>query len=81
MTTLLILLGLVFLGVALGFVVAVSLGIRGEDRTGRYRSLRNRERLGPLARVGRRLVGLSIRPDERGSGTSQDDSPDSLLAV
>jgi hypothetical protein len=63
MAILLVCLGLLVLGAALGCAAAVSFGMKSEDRSGSYRGLRNGARLGPLARVGRRIVGLSISPD------------------
>lgn len=84
MAILLVLMGLVLLGAALGFVAAVSLGMRREDETGEYRSLRNGARLNPLAKAGRRMVGLSIRPDpirEESEPETDDDPPNRTLAA
>ncbi len=63
MAILLIIGGLVLTGLAAGFLLAVSFGIRQRDRKGGYRSLRDDEESGALSRSGRRIVGLGFRED------------------
>lgn len=53
--------GLVLLGLAFGFLVAVSIGMKREDRRGGYRSLRDDSESGPLSHSGRMLVNLNFR--------------------
>lgn len=65
MAVLLLVAGLVATGLALGFMLAVSLGIRSRDRKGGYRSLRDDSDSGPLAASGRRVVGLAFRDGPR----------------
>ncbi|MDA2808807.1 hypothetical protein [Nocardiopsis suaedae] len=65
MAVLLLVAGLVVTGLALGFLLAVSLGIRSRDRKGGYRSLRDESEGGPLSASGRRVVGLAFRDAPR----------------
>ncbi|MDA2811275.1 hypothetical protein O4J56_11590 [Nocardiopsis sp. RSe5-2] len=65
MAVLLLVAGLVVTGLALGFMLAVSLGIRSRDRKGGYRSLRDDPDGGPLSASGRRVVGLAFRDAPR----------------
>ncbi|WP_017542043.1 hypothetical protein [Nocardiopsis halophila] len=67
MAVLLVVAGLVVTGLALGFLLAVSLGIRSRDRKGGYRSLRDDPEQGPLSASGRRVVGLAFRDGARPS--------------
>ncbi|WP_046468941.1 hypothetical protein [Allosalinactinospora lopnorensis] len=60
MTILVIISGLVLLVTALGFLVAVSVRIKLDDRRRAYRSLRNDEDGGTLSNSGRRLVDLNF---------------------
>ncbi len=62
---LLILAGLLLLGLATGFLLAVSIGIRRQDRNGTYRSLRQDGNHSALSRSSRAVVGLRFRDDRR----------------
>ena len=62
----LMLAGLVLMGLAAGFFLAVSIGIRRQDNRGSYRSLRQEDDDSALSRTGRGLVGLRFREDQRG---------------
>ncbi|OOC56853.1 MULTISPECIES: hypothetical protein [Nocardiopsis] len=55
------LVGVVLLGLATGFFLAVSIGIRRRDSRGTYRSLRDDEESTPLSRTGSLVVGLRFR--------------------
>ncbi|MFD6949364.1 hypothetical protein A6A08_12570 [Nocardiopsis sp. TSRI0078] len=59
--TLIALVGVVLLGLAAGFFLAVSIGIRRRDNRGTYRSLRDDEESTPLSRTGSLVVGLRFR--------------------
>ncbi|PWV52992.1 MULTISPECIES: hypothetical protein [Nocardiopsis] len=61
----LILAGLLLLGLATGFLLAVSIGIRRADRNRTYRSLRRNGNDSALSRSSRAVVGLRFR-DDRG---------------
>ncbi|WP_017590704.1 hypothetical protein [Nocardiopsis ganjiahuensis] len=61
----LMLAGLVLMGLAAGFFLAVSIGIRRQDNRGSYRSLRQDDDDSALSRTGRGLVGLRFREDRR----------------
>ncbi|WP_304453480.1 hypothetical protein [Nocardiopsis sp. YSL2] len=50
--------GLVLLGLAAGFFLAISIGIRRQDNSGRYRSLREEDDNSALSRTGSLVVGL-----------------------
>lgn len=50
--------GLVLLGLAAGFFLAISIGIRRQDNRGRYRSLREEDDNSALSRTGSLVVGL-----------------------
>jgi hypothetical protein len=50
--------GLVLLGLAAGFFLAISIGIRRQDNRGRYRSLRDEDDNSALSRTGSLVVGL-----------------------
>ncbi|GAB3487169.1 hypothetical protein [Nocardiopsis coralliicola] len=52
---------LVLAGLAFGFLLAVSIGIRRSDRRGGYRSLRDDSDTGRLALSGQRVCGLGFR--------------------
>ncbi|WP_435111436.1 hypothetical protein [Nocardiopsis synnemataformans] len=58
------LVGVVLLGLAAGFFLAVSIGIRRQDRRGTYRSLRRDDGGTPLSRTGSLVVGLRFRDGE-----------------
>lgn len=58
------LVGVVLLGLAAGFFLAVSIGIRRQDRRGTYRSLRQEGESTPLSRTGSLVVGLRFRDEE-----------------
>ncbi len=60
----LMLVGLVLMGLAAGFFLAVSIGIRRRDSRGSYRSLRKDGDDSALSRTGRGLVGLRFREDQ-----------------
>ncbi|MBB4929761.1 hypothetical protein F4561_000581 [Lipingzhangella halophila] len=60
MTILVITTGSALLVTALGFLVAVSIRIKLDDRRRAYRSLRYEDRGGKLSNSGRRLSGLSF---------------------
>ncbi|WP_393916574.1 hypothetical protein [Halostreptopolyspora alba] len=62
MTLLVVISGLALLVTALGFLVAVSIRIKLDDRRRAYRSLRNDDSGGTLSNSGRRLSGLNF-PD------------------
>lgn len=67
MAVLLVVAGLVVTGLALGFLFAVSLGVRGRERKGGHPSLRDDPEQGPLRASGRRAVGPSFRDEARPS--------------
>jgi len=52
------LVGVVLLGLAVGFLLAVSIGIRRQDSRGSYRSLREEDDTTALSRTGSLVVGL-----------------------
>ncbi|GAA3741932.1 hypothetical protein [Salinactinospora qingdaonensis] len=72
--------GLILMVVAVGYLTAVSIGIKRDDRRVGYRALRDGSESGPLSTSGRRLVNLSFRvrggegrkKKERPEGTSPD---------
>ncbi|MFI6576972.1 hypothetical protein ACIBFB_14325 [Nocardiopsis sp. NPDC050513] len=55
--------GVVLLGLAAGFFLAVSIGIRRQDRRGSYRSLRDDDDRSALSRTGSLVVGLRFAND------------------
>ncbi|MDS1272152.1 hypothetical protein RIF23_17825 [Lipingzhangella sp. LS1_29] len=55
--------GILLLVCALGWLTAVSLGMRLDDRRGAYGAIRADSERGTLARVGRRVVGLHVAED------------------
>ncbi|MEV2276439.1 hypothetical protein AB0I72_12690 [Nocardiopsis sp. NPDC049922] len=57
------LVGVVLLGLAAGFFLAVSIGIRRQDRRGSYRSLRQEDDRSALSRTGSLVVGLRFTND------------------
>ncbi|MEC3895221.1 MULTISPECIES: hypothetical protein [Nocardiopsis] len=57
----LILVGIVLLGLSAGFLLAISIGIRRQDRRGGYRSLRDEELDSTLGNTGRYICGLRFR--------------------
>jgi hypothetical protein len=61
----LLLAGLLLIGLAAGFFLAVSIGIRRQDNRGSYRSLREAGDDSALSRTGRGLVGLRFREDKQ----------------
>ena len=70
------LVGIVLLGLALGFFLAVSIGIRRRDSRGTYRSLRDDETSTPLSRTGNLVVGLRFPGGARpADAPSQDHTP------
>jgi hypothetical protein len=69
------LVGVVLLGLAAGFFLAVSIGIRRQDRQGAYRSLRRDGEGTPLSRTGSLVVGLRFRDGEHPSAPSADRTP------
>ncbi|WP_150245460.1 hypothetical protein [Nocardiopsis quinghaiensis] len=69
------LVGVVLLGLATGFFLAVSIGIRRRDK-GTYRSLRDDEESTPLSRTGSLVVGLRFRDGERSAPEPSHSSPD-----
>lgn len=56
----LVILGVILLGGALGFLAAVSFGSKHEDRAGRYRAWRDQSQTGPLGRAARSVMGVTI---------------------
>lgn len=73
------LVGVVLLGLAAGFFLAVSIGIRRQDRRGTYRSLRGDGEGTPLSRTGSLVVGLRFRDGEHpASAPSADRTPTSV---
>ncbi|MEU0241339.1 hypothetical protein ABZ234_26955 [Nocardiopsis sp. NPDC006198] len=62
------LVGVVLLGLAVGFLLAVSIGIRRRDSRGAYRSLRGDDPIA-LSRTGRLVVGLRFT-NEKPAGTA-----------
>ncbi|WP_159941786.1 MULTISPECIES: hypothetical protein [unclassified Nocardiopsis] len=66
------LVGVVLLGLAAGFFLAVCIGIRRQDDRGTYRSLRGGQGSTPLSRTGSLVVGL--RFPGKGAG-SRDRTP------
>lgn len=69
-----ILLGLLLLGLSAGFFLAISFGIRRQDRRGSYRSLRDEGEESALSRTGSYVVGLHFSNDDP-EGTSRDRTP------
>ncbi|RKS10856.1 hypothetical protein DFP74_6639 [Nocardiopsis sp. Huas11] len=65
--------GLVLLGLAAGFFLAISIGIRRQDNRGRYRSLREEDDNSALSRTGSLVVGLRFT---NGATERRDRSPD-----
>lgn len=61
MAIMVVITGLVLLGLAFGFLVAVSIGMKREDRRGGYRGLRDSSESGALSHSGRMLVNLNFR--------------------
>lgn len=57
---LVIFLGTTLLVLAFGFLAAITLGMRLEDKQGDYGAIRADAERGALSRTGRRLVGLHI---------------------
>ncbi|MGW5879187.1 hypothetical protein ACWFMI_21835 [Nocardiopsis terrae] len=55
--------GLVLMGLATGFFLTVSIGIRRRDSRGSYRSLRRGGNDSALDRSGRAVCGLRFRED------------------
>lgn len=53
--------GLILLGLVVGFFLAISIGIRRQDNRGRYRSLRDEENDSALSHTGRYVCGLHFR--------------------
>ncbi|WP_067969982.1 hypothetical protein [Nocardiopsis trehalosi] len=82
MAILLVVAGLLLLGLAVGFLLAVSIGIRQRDRRGGYRSLRDGTD-SALSLSGRRLLNLTFRTPESGGRPAADDptDPDRSLAA
>ncbi|WP_017571853.1 hypothetical protein [Nocardiopsis halotolerans] len=70
------LVGVVLLGLAAGFFLAVSIGIRRQDRKGTYRSLREGDESTPLSRTGSLVVGLRFRAEDRSGEDRPDGTPD-----
>lgn len=66
---LVILLGLLLLGLSAGFLLAISFGIRRQDRRGSYRSLRDKDDESALSRTGSRVVGLHFSNDSSDSAS------------
>lgn len=58
------LVGLILLGLAVGFFLAVSIGIRRQDSRGSYRSLRDDDNDSALSHTSRFVCGLHFRDDE-----------------
>lgn len=56
--------GLLLLGLAVGFFLAVSIGIRRQDSRGSYRSLRDDDNDSALSHTSRFVCGLHFRGDE-----------------
>lgn len=69
------LVGVVLLGLAAGFFLAVSIGIRRQDRRGTYRSLRRDDEGTPLSRTGSLVVGLRFRDGEHPAAPSSGRTP------
>ena len=67
------LVGIVLLGLALGFFLAVSIGIRRRDSRGTYRSLRDDETSTSLSRTGNLVVGLRFPGGERPAASPPQD--------
>ncbi|WP_116245903.1 hypothetical protein [Nocardiopsis sp. FIRDI 009] len=57
--------GLVLLGLAAGFLLAISIGIRRQDRRRGFRSLREEDDNNVLSRAGSLVVGLRFANDTR----------------
>lgn len=64
--------GLVLMGLAAGFFLAVSIGIQRQDRFSGYRALRDEDEHSRLSRTGSRVVGLGYY----GPSSDADDSDD-----
>lgn len=67
--------GVVLLGLAAGFFLAVSIGIRRQDHRGAYRSLRQDDGGSALSRTGSLVVGLRFRDTEEASAPSGERAP------
>ncbi|GAB3687454.1 hypothetical protein [Nocardiopsis oceani] len=68
--------GLALMGLAAGFFLAISIGIRRQDNRGRYRSLREDDNDSALSHTGRLVCGLRFRTDEDDDGLpAQDRTP------
>ncbi|WP_017605679.1 hypothetical protein [Nocardiopsis alkaliphila] len=65
--------GLLLLGLVVGFFLAISIGIRRQDNRGRYRSLRDEENDSALSHTGRYVCGLRFRDDT--AKAAQDRAP------
>ncbi|PSK87355.1 hypothetical protein CLV63_13210 [Murinocardiopsis flavida] len=61
MAIMVVITGLILLGLAFGFLTAVSIGMKREDRRGGYRGLRHSSESGALSHSGRMLVNLNFR--------------------
>ncbi|MCY9787679.1 hypothetical protein KIK06_27760 [Nocardiopsis sp. EMB25] len=68
--------GLLLLGLSAGFFLAVSIGIRRQDRRRGYRSLREEDDGSVLSRTGSLVVGLRFSNDTRPSGRDHAPDPD-----
>ena len=64
--------GLILLGLAVGFLLAISIGIRRQDNRGRYRSLRDKGHDSALSHTGRYVCGLRFPSD---AASAQDRTP------
>lgn len=70
-------LGVALLGLAVGFLVAVSLGSKRADHPSGYRSWRDRSHSGPLERTARSIMGVTIRDNSTsGPHVVRDDDDD-----
>ena len=67
--------GLALMGLAAGFFLAISIGIRRQDNRGRYRSLREDDNDSALSHTGRFVCGLRFRTDEDDGLSAQDRTP------
>lgn len=61
----LIFVGLLLMGLAAGFLLAISIGIRRRDHRGSYRSLREEGDESALSRSSRVFLGLRFRDQQR----------------
>lgn len=64
------LVGLILLGLAVGFFLAISIGIRRQDSRGSYRSLRDDDNDSALSHTSRFVCGLHFRDDEDEADTA-----------